>query len=240
MPARGRMGGEAGRFSRMVGVLSDTIDRAGEEGWWSWVQAPISGKLVRHIEIGGAGMFGHRRVQVLLVGLVISLLAPLSGCHISSPWATYGVFTRPELQKYDRFAVFGVRGEKEQIFMAEFIRALLGYNIVFVERGRVSEVLSEQDALEGRLNETTRARLQQIYGVQALVLCDYVIEDEPTNGIEMKLRIRVLDTETAAIIGSVVVSRRSSKPKDDISDYTEAVKQATRALRNHAMGGAIY
>ncbi|MBE0535915.1 MAG: hypothetical protein IH624_09625 [Phycisphaerae bacterium] len=185
-------------------------------------------------------MFGHRRVQVLLVGLVISLLAPLSGCHISSPWATYGVFTRPELQKYDRFAVFGVRGEKEQIFMAEFIRALLGYNIVFVERGRVSEVLSEQDALEGRLNETTRARLQQIYGVQALVLCDYVIEDEPTNGIEMKLRIRVLDTETAAIIGSVVVSRRSSKPKDDISDYTEAVKQATRALRNHAMGGAIY
>jgi len=162
------------------------------------------------------------------------------GCHVSTNWTTYGLFTRPELQRYDRFAVFGVRGEKEQIFMAEFIRSLMGYNIVFVERGRIAEVLSEQDALEGRLNESTRARLQQIYGVQALILCDYVIEDEPTNGREMKLRVRILDTETAAIIGSVVVSRRTSRPKDDIEDYTAAVKQATRSLRDNVMGGSIY
>jgi hypothetical protein len=185
-------------------------------------------------------MFRQKLVQVVLAGFIVVLSVPFSGCHVSTPWATYGLFTRPELQRYDRFAVFGVRGEKEQIFMAEFIRALMGYNIVFVERGRIAEVLSEQDALEGRLNEATRARLQKIYGVQALVLCDYAIAEEPTDGREMKLRIRILDTETAAIIGSVVVSRHSSRPKDDIGDYTDAVKQATRALRDNALGGATY
>ncbi len=170
----------------------------------------------------------------------VAALGGMCGCYVSGPWTSYGVFTRPELNRYERFAVFGVRGEKEQIFMAEFIKAFTGQNIVFVERGRVSDILSEQDALEGRLNETTRARLQKIYGVQALVLCDYLIAEEPTDGREMKLRVRVLDTETAAIIGSVVVSRRSSRPKDDIADYTAAVKQAVRSMRDHALGTTYY
>jgi len=184
----------------------------------------------------GTSMSRPKHVRFEVVWGASLILFGLQGCTGSSPWTTYGVFTRPELHRYERFAVFGVRGEKEQIFMAEFIKAFSGQNVIFVERGRVSDIISEQDALEGRLNEATRARLQKIYGVQSIVLCDYVIAEEPTNGTETKLRVRILDTETAAITGSVVVSRRSSRPKDDIGDFTDAVKQAVRSLRDHALG----
>ena len=181
-------------------------------------------------------MFRLIKITSVSIAAIFSILA-FGGCR-STTGMTYALFTEPELGRLERCAVFGLDGEKEQMFMAEYIDTFPGRNITFVERSRISGITNEQDFLPGRLNSTSRAKLQQIYGVQAAILCEYTIEGDVTGegGAVKKLRVRILDTETAVIVGSVVASVSSSRSMGDHADFIGAVQKAVAALKENLDG----
>ena len=83
--------------------------------------------------------------------LVVLVLIFLSGCGRSG-YKIYGVFTKPPLLSYNRFAVLGLLSHQEQAFMASYVRAFRNQPITFVERSQLRKVLTEQDLLPGRLD----------------------------------------------------------------------------------------
>jgi hypothetical protein len=156
--------------------------------------------------------------------LISANMALLVGCaRDTKPQA---LFTKPELITYSRLAVVGLTPEQEQIFMACYTKAFQGQLINFVERNRLHEILSEQDLLKGRLNEKTRARIKQLFGVEALIMCAYYDGSDGAGG--KKLRIRVVDTATGVITGSVI-----TEGPDNFGYHCDmAVKQLRADLQN--------
>lgn len=155
-------------------------------------------------------------------------MALLPGCA-PRRYGTEALFTRPELITRARLAVIGLTPEQEQILMACYTKAFAGQMITFVERNRLRDILGEQDLLkpQERLDEATRAKIKRIFGVEALIMCEYY--DATTGGTGKKLRIRIVDSETGAIIGSVI----TLAPDNFHSHAYTAVK----ALRDDLMGG---
>ena len=157
---------------------------------------------------------------VLVAGLVIS-----AGC---APRKTEALFTRPELITHSRLAIIGLTAEQEQFFMAFYTKAFPGQVITFIERNRLHEVISEQDLLKGRLNEKTRARIKQIFGVEALIMCTFY---DGSDGIgRKKLRVRIVDSATGAIVGSVITEGR-----DNFGYHCDT---AIKALKTDLLGGS--
>ena len=156
---------------------------------------------------------------LLVAGLVIS-----AGC---APRKTEALFTRPELITQSRLAIIGLTPEQEQFFMASYTKTFSGQVITFVERNRLHEVISEQDLLRGRLNERTRAKIKELFGVEALIMCTYYDSD----GIgRKKLRVRIVDSATGAIVGSVITEAR-----DNFSYHCDT---AVKALKADLQGGS--
>ncbi len=111
--------------------------------------------------------------------------------------------------------------------MASYTKTFSGQVITFVERNRLHEVISEQDLLKGRLNERTRAKIKELFGVEALIMCSYYDGD----GIgRKKLRVRIVDSATGAIVGSVITEAR------DIFSYH--CDTAVKALKADLQGGS--
>ena len=156
----------------------------------------------------------------VIAGMVIS-----AGC---APNKTEALFTRPELINHSRLAIIGLTPEQEQYFMASYTKAFPGQVITFVERNRLQEVLSEQDLLKGRLNEKTRAKIKELFGVEALIMCTYYDGDAGIGS--KKLRIRIVDSATGAIVGSVITEAR------DIFSYH--CDTAVKALKADLQGGS--
>jgi hypothetical protein len=158
----------------------------------------------------------------VLVSLAIS-----GGC---ARRRTQGLFTKAELVTFERLAVLGLTPEQEQIFMASYIKAFPGKVITFVERSLLHDVISEQDLLQGRLDEKTRAKVKQVLGVEALIICTYYDESSGVGG--KKLRVRIVDSTTGAIVGSVITQGR-----DDFEYHCDA---AVRALDADLMSEKHY
>ncbi len=157
---------------------------------------------------------------LVVAGLVIS-----AGCARQK---TKALFTRPELINHGRLAIIGLTPEQEQIFMAYYTKAFPGQVITFVERNRLHEIVSEQDLLKGRLNEKTRARIKELFGVEALIMCTYY---NGSDGIGIKkLRIRIVDSATGAIVGSVI-----TEASDNFGYHCET---AIKALKADLMSGS--
>ena len=157
---------------------------------------------------------------IVVAGLVIS-----AGCARRK---TKALFTKPELITHSRFAIIGLTPEHEQIFMAFYTKAFPGQVISFVERNRLHEVISEQDLLKGRLNEKTRAKIKQIFGVEALIMCSY--SDESAGVGRKKLIVRIVDSATGVIVGSVITEAR-----DNFSYHSNT---AIKALKTDLLGGS--
>lgn len=156
----------------------------------------------------------------------VATMVILAGC---GPRKTEALFTRPELITHSRFAVIGLTPEQEQYLMAAYTKTFPGQVITFVERKRLQEVISEQDLLKGmdRLNERTRAKLKELFGVEALIMCSYY---DSENMGRKKLRIRIVDSATGAIVGSVITEAR------DIFSYH--CDTAVKALKADLQGGS--
>ena len=107
--------------------------------------------------------------------------------------------------------------------MASYVKAFPGQIITFVERNRLKDILSEQDLLEGRLDDKTRAKIKRILGVEALIMCTYYDDDAGGVGGK-KLRVRIVDSETGAILGSVITFA-----KDDFYSHCQMAVQALKA-----------
>jgi hypothetical protein len=132
---------------------------------------------------------------------LLAALALLQGCG-SGRSSTQALFTRPELLSRGRLAVLGLDPEQEQILMAYYTKTFSVQRITFVERKRLEDIIGEQDLRKGRLNVDTRAKIKRILGVEALMMCTYY--DSTTGDSGKKLRIRIVDSETGAIFGSVM------------------------------------
>lgn len=156
--------------------------------------------------------------------LVFASLLICPGC---GPHKTEALFTRPELITYSRLAIVGLTPEQEQYFMAAYTKTFSGQVITFVERKRLQEIINEQDLLQGRLNERTRAKLKELFGVEALIMCTYYDADRLGR---KKLRVRIVDTATGAIVGSVITEAR------DIFSYH--CDTAVKALKVDLQGGS--
>lgn len=155
--------------------------------------------------------------------LVVLIFMP--GCG-PRRYGTQALFTRPELLSRGRLAVLGLTPEQEQILMACYTKTFIGQIITFVERNRLEDILGEQDLLKGRLNDSTRAEIKRILGVEALIMCTYY--DADNGGTGKKLRIRIVDSETGAIVGSVI-----TLAPDNFQSHAST---AVRALRDDVMG----
>jgi hypothetical protein len=158
---------------------------------------------------------------LISAGLIIP-----SGC--TRPAKTKALFTRPELITHSRLAVIGLTPEQEQIFMASYTKAFPGQIITFVERSRLQEVINEQDLLQGRLNDKMRARIKELFGVEALIMCTYYDADEGIG--RKKLRIRIVDSATGAIVGSVI-----TEASDNFGYHCDT---AIKALKADLQGGS--
>ncbi len=130
--------------------------------------------------------------------LMIAGLAVAGGCARK----THALFTQPELITRGRLAVLGVTIEQEQIFMATYTKSFPGQVIRFVERSQLLGILSERDLLRGRLDDRARARIKQYLGVEAVIICTYY--DAASGKGVKRLGVRVVDTETGAVVGSVI------------------------------------
>ena len=158
--------------------------------------------------------------------LMIASLPILTGCASRSK--TKALFTKPELINCSHMAVIGLTPEQEQIFMAYYIKAFPAQGITFVERNRLQEIISEQDLLQGRLNEKTRAKIKQLFGVEALVMCTYY---DGSDALSIKkLRVRIVDSATGAIIGSVITEAGDN--------FTYHCDTAVNALKADLLGGS--
>ena len=148
----------------------------------------------------------------------------LAGCE----GRARAVFTKPELLTYERLAVIGLDPENEQIFMAAYIKTFISRPVTFVERRRLAEIIGEQDLLTGRLDERKRAKIKRILGVEALIMCDYYKADD-SPGSQKKLRVRVVDSETGAIVGSALTETYSS--------FSQHAQAAVEALKDDLLNG---
>ena len=126
--------------------------------------------------------------------------------------------------------MLGLTPEQEQIFMASYLKAFSGKVITFVERSLLQEVISEQDLRQGRLDEKTRAKVQKVLGVEALIICTYY--DESSGVGTKKLRVRIVNSSTGAIVGSVITQGR-----DNFEYHCDV---ATKALDADVMSGNHY
>ena len=157
---------------------------------------------------------------------VVAGLVFLTGCTRATK--QQALFTRPELINHGRLAVLGLTPEQEQIFMATYTKAFPGQIIVFVERNRLHDIISEQDLLQGRLDESSRAKIKLILGVEALIMCTYY--DGTIGAGRKKLRIRIIDSATGAIVGSVI-----TQGKDNFEYHCDT---AVKALKADLMSGS--
>ncbi len=160
----------------------------------------------------------------------ISAFLVVAGLFISAGCArkTEALFTRPELINHSRLAIIGLTPEHEQIFMASYTKAFPGQIITFVERNRLQDIISEQDLLRGRLNEKTRAKIKQLFGVEALIMCAY---SDGSDGIgKKKLIVRIVDSATGVIVGSVI-----TEASDNFSYHSNT---AIKALKADLQGGS--
>lgn len=167
-------------------------------------------------------------VAFLSLSVVIVAMLLQAGCSQN----TSALFTKPDLLKYERMAVLGLDLEREQIFMAAYVKTFVSQRVTFVERSQLNNILGEQDLLkerpQERLDDKTRARIRKIWGVEALVMCQYY-QDESLPGKPRKLRVRIVDSETGAIVGSVVT--------EGYPRFEDHARVAVESLRKDVLGG---
>ena len=162
------------------------------------------------------------------ISVVLFVIAGLPWLITGCAPRTKALFALSELRTYERLAVLGLTPEREQLFMACYIKGFQEQPLAFVERTRLQEIIKEQDLLQGRLDDKTRAKIKQIFGVEALIMCNY---DEGPEGKGMKkLRVRIVDSTTGAIVGSVIT--------EAVGDFESHCQQAVKALKRDLYSGS--
>lgn len=142
--------------------------------------------------------------RLLLHGLFF-LLVIVAGCSfpVGVPqWSGSG-FIRKELLEYKEAAVLpfkgDTKGEASDTFAESFYERFP--QVELVRREQVLEAFQEQDLYLDRIDEATRRKIGQVFGVQALIIGNVYYPSI----LGWLLQIQVIDVETGEIMGRSLV-----------------------------------
>jgi hypothetical protein len=140
---------------------------------------------------------------LLVIIAVINIAYFVTGCTFINTTVT----VKPGFSNYRKIALLWRNGGEEiyeNFFLANWMSAFPRQTLV--ERKEISQVIREQDLLPSRLNSRTRARLREVFGVDALILVTFHGADRihifPRHVVN--LSIKVVDTETGEVTVSAV------------------------------------
>ena len=142
----------------------------------------------------------RKNTPMVLVVAVAAVAA--AGLYLSPGCATYTEAAgRIEFLNYQRVAIVSnLERRHEEYFIPMYMQEFPHQQLV--ERRDLQSVFDEQDLAPDRLNPATRARLREVWGVQAIVYPSI------TDGTFNQLSLKVIDTETGQIMAAVMVTRR--------------------------------
>lgn len=153
--------------------------------------------------------------------VVMMLAAGLAGCSGMKVEAV----ARPQFSEYHRVAVWGQLDRvQDELFIPLYMKAFKHQQIV--ERRDLLAIIGEQDLMPDRLDHKTRAKIREIFGVEAIVFPNYT--DKPLR----QLSVKVIDTANGEIVAAVVVIPKAEKTKS-VSDR-DMIRKAIDALKDQA------
>ena len=174
-------------------------------------------------------MSKKNNIFLLFIIAAINIGYFIVGCTFINTTVT----VKPGFSNYRKIALFWRNGGEEiyeNFFLANWMSAFPRQTLV--ERTEISQVIREQDLLPGRLNSSTRARLREVFGVDALILVDF-------HGIEreyifpkrvVNLSIKVVDTDTGEISVSAVSQGEDRTIDAKIVEAIRMIEGKTRAV----------
>jgi hypothetical protein len=168
-------------------------------------------------------------IFLLFIIAVIAIGYLVAGCTFINTTVT----VKPGFSNYRKIALFWRNGGEEiyeNFFLANWMSAFPRQTLV--ERTEISQVIREQDLLPGRLNSSTRARLREVFGVDALILVvfhgierEYIFPKRVVN-----LSIKVVDTDTGEITVSAVSQGEDRTIDAKIVEAIRMIEGKTRAV----------
>jgi TolB-like protein len=143
-------------------------------------------------------------LRLVFLGLFCSSIT-VAGCSFTGgvpQWSGSG-FIRKELLEYKKAAVLPFqgdsKGEASDTFAENFHEKFP--QIELVKREQVLEVFQEQDLYSDRIDEATRRKIGQVFGVQAFIVGNVYYPSI----LRWLLQIQVIDVETGEIMGRSLV-----------------------------------
>ena len=140
------------------------------------------------------------RLWRVSLGLVYVLLI-VAGCSSTvrvPQWSGSG-FLKKEFLEYNRIAVLPFEGDSKGEASENFARALHDRfpEVELVGSKQLLEVFRKEDLYPNRVNEATRKKIQESFGVQALVMGNVYY---PTI-VRWLLQVQIVDAETNEVLG---------------------------------------
>jgi len=135
-----------------------------------------------------------------MLSATLILSAASAGC------ATHAdVCVRPQYHDYQKVAIWArLDRTAEELFIPLYMDAFPRQALV--ERRDLETVLDEQDILPERLDEQTRAKIRQVFGVEAIVFPNYT-------PAMRQLAVKAIDTETGEIVAALVLTGSQGQNK---------------------------
>jgi len=145
-----------------------------------------------------------RFFHLIFLGLLcssITIVGTIAGCFFTGgvpQWSGSG-FIRKDLLEYKKVAVLPFKGdsggETSGNFAETFHEKFPRFEVV--RRGQVLEAFQEQDLYPERIDEATRRRIGQVFGVQAFITGNVYYPSI----FRWLLQIQVVDVEKGEIMG---------------------------------------
>ena len=142
--------------------------------------------------------------RLLFLGLFSSFII-VAGCSFSvgvPQWSGSG-FLRKELLEYKKAAVLPFqgdsKGEASETFAENFHEKFP--QIELVRREQVLKAFQDQDLYSDRIDEATRRKIGQLFGVQAVILGNVYYPSI----LRWLLQIQVIDIETGQVMARSLV-----------------------------------
>ena len=140
------------------------------------------------------------RLWRICLGLVCASLI-VAGCSSTvrvPQWSGSG-FLKKEFLGYKKVAVLPFEGDSKGETSEDFTRALHERfpQIELVESKQLLEVFRKEDLYPNRVNETTRRKIRESFGVQALVMGNVYYPSI----VRWLLQVQIVDAETNEVLG---------------------------------------
>ena len=174
-------------------------------------------------------MSKKNNIFLLFIIAAINIGYFIVGCTFINTTVT----VKPGFSNYRKITLLwqnGGEGIYENFFLANWMSAFP--NQTLVERKEISQVIREQDLLPGRLNNRTRARIHEVFGVDALILVVFHSVDRENLFARrvVNLSIKVVDTKTGEITVSAVSQGEDRTIDSKIVEAITKIESETKSI----------